>query len=490
MINISTKRECFFDDYLINTEKTTAVSTLHKAKPEEIVKTFTDNWETNGIAYLNLFYDEDIKKYRLYYLGRETKEITKENTHGEVIRVCYAESDDGINWIKPNLGMCEFEGSKENNIILDLTVAPYYDNFFVFKDTNPSCKAEEKYKAVSEYEHKLYSYISADGIKFKRHMLITEEGSFDSLNTAMWDDEAKIYRCYFRSFHLPGDFEGKDPYDKKPLEVDSEERNFRIRDIRYIESKDFKNWSGQKLLRFTGEEIPLYTNCITPYFRAPHILLGFPSRYVQRPSWSGAYDNLSGLEERKEKMKLHERYGLAITDCIFISSRNGVNFTKYDEAFITPGAEAGHNWFYGDCYPAVGFVLTDGKYGNGSDKEISMFCPEGSFGKKNSIRRYSIRQDGFRSYHAGGEEKILTTKPFTFEGNTLFANIETSAAGYICFEITDSEGNIIKSCEMFGDSIDKKISFEGNLSDFSGKEVIMKLKMRDADIYSIKFDWR
>jgi len=490
MINLGTRRECFFDDYLIDIQKTTASAVIHKARAEEITQYFNAPWETGGIAFLHFFYDEDISKYRLYYDGREKKEITKENTHGEIIRICYAESEDGITWTKPKLALREFAGYKDNNIILDLTDAPYFDNFYVFKDNNPKCNPEEKYKAVSEYNHCLYSYISEDGINFKRHKLITDEGSFDSLNTAMWDEDAKIYRCYFRSFHVPGDFEGKDPFDRRPLEVDPEERNLRIRDIRYIESKDFENWSEQKKLRFNGKEESMYTNCIGKYYRAPHILLGFPSRYIQRPAWSGAYENLCSKEYRKEIMKRHNRYGLAITDCIFITSRDGVNFTKYDEAFMTPGAERDNSWYYGDCYPAVGFILTDSKYGEDSDKEISMFCAEGKFGCRNAIRRYTIRQDGFRSYHAGGEEKTLITKPFIFEGDSLYANIKTSAAGYIYFEISDMEGHTVRSCEMFGDSIDKRISFEGDLSLFSGKEVVMTLKMYDSDIYSIKFERR
>ena len=35
----------------------------------------------------------------------------------EWISLCYAESDDGVNWVKPNLGLVSFEGSKENNIV-------------------------------------------------------------------------------------------------------------------------------------------------------------------------------------------------------------------------------------------------------------------------------------------------------------------------------------------------------------------------------------
>jgi hypothetical protein len=57
---------------------------------------------------------KDGRIYRMYYRGgskepddREDKELT-----------CYAESFDGIHWLKPNLGLHEFAGSKDNNIII------------------------------------------------------------------------------------------------------------------------------------------------------------------------------------------------------------------------------------------------------------------------------------------------------------------------------------------------------------------------------------
>lgn len=37
----------------------------------------------------------------------------------QILKICYAESQNGIHWSKPNLGLIEFAGSKENNIVLD-----------------------------------------------------------------------------------------------------------------------------------------------------------------------------------------------------------------------------------------------------------------------------------------------------------------------------------------------------------------------------------
>lgn len=491
MIDIGSRRECFFDSFLIDTEKTSAKHLLHHPEIRDIVFTHDAPWEGDGCDFHNLFYDEEYGKYRLYYLAWHTNVVEpKIPAELKYIRICYAESEDGINWIKPNLRICEFNGSFDNNIILDKKVCAEFDNFYVFKDSNPACPGEERYKGIALYKKALWAFFSEDGIHFAPGRMITNKGAFDSLNTIHWNESAGVYRGYMRGFHLPGDLNGNDPMDDRPLELPDAERNERVRDVRYIESKDFKTWSHPKLIDFGDkEDIPLYTNCVSQYPRAPHTVVGFPTRYIERKAWSASFDELCGKELRLERMKTAQRFGLAVTDCIFMCSRDGVHFTRYDEAFIRPGAEHETNWVYGSCYPAVGFILTENPTSPGMDKELSMFCFENHWsGRASVIRRYAIRQDGFVSLHAGEKEETVVTKPFIFDGNRLFANMETSARGYIYFDIKASDGTELHSCEMFGDSIDKLVGFGEGLSAFSGKEVVMTIRMLDADIYSIKFE--
>ena len=45
----------------------------------------------------------------------------------------------------------------------------------------------------------------------------------------------------------------------------------------------------------------LYTNQVLPYYRAPHIFVGFPTRYVERP-WSNSFKALPDLEHRQRRM--------------------------------------------------------------------------------------------------------------------------------------------------------------------------------------------
>ena len=99
-----------------------------------------------------------------------------------------------------------------------------------------------------------------------------------------------------------------------------------------------------------------------------------------------------------------------------------------------------------------------------------------------------LQADGFVSFYAPAKERVIVTKPFTFEGSRLLANMETSARGYIYFTIKSADGDVVESCEMFGDSTDKKIGFEdGDIAKLCGKEVVLEMRMLDADIYAIRF---
>jgi hypothetical protein len=63
-------------------------------------------------------------KFRMWYLGMSQTTIEKGQAPGWWRPMCYAESDDGVHWTKPELGLVEFNGSKRNNICL-IESAPF-----------------------------------------------------------------------------------------------------------------------------------------------------------------------------------------------------------------------------------------------------------------------------------------------------------------------------------------------------------------------------
>ena len=471
MLYIGKRRELFWDNYIIDTDKTTASLKLHSPIRRECVLVHDEPWKGDGSDYHNFFKDKN-GIYRMYYLGWQTMNPDKTQHTIDDICICYAESTDGINWVKPRLGLCEFGGSKENNIILDRSTSKF-DNFFVMRDSNPACSPDEIYKGIAEYNRGLWCFTSPDGIHFKKGWEITREGAFDSLNVALWDPDREIYIVYFRGYHP-----AQSPEDTP------------VRDIRYIVSKDFRHWSEPRLLDFgDGDDIPLYTNCISRYYRADHVFVGFPTRYIERKEWNDSFEKLCGKKERLERIKLSPRYGLALTDCVFMNSRDGFKWNRFDEAFIRPGPEEPHNWVYGDCYPALGMIETPGVY-PGTDNEISMYLMAKHWmGIPAELHRYTIRLDGFVSRNATYKPQKVVTKPFVYEGSELRINFSTSAIGYIYIKLTAEDGSSIESDEIFGDKTDRLVGFKsGSPADLAGKPVVMEITMSDADIYSFKFD--
>ena len=489
VIPIGKDRECFFDTHLLDMGLSSAELLLHHPVYRGPVLKHDAAWEGAGCNYHNLFFDDAYKgvdgtnekgTYRLYYLGWQTPSAEPNAVAQHPIVACYAESADGINWIKPNVGIFVFTKGgktyKENNIVLmpNKNHTGGIDNFMVFRDDNPACPPEARYKGIGAGAGGLRAHLSADGIHFTESDVITSKGAFDSLNVVFWDARAGIYRGYIRGFHNTNN-----PRIKNP-----------VRDIAYIESKDFKNWTDPKLLSFDdGEDIPLYTNVISPYFRAPKMLIGFPSRYIERFGWNGSFEELGGKELRKRRMTLHQRFGLTITDCVFIVSRNGRDFHRFWDAFMRPEMENNVNWVYGDCYPARGFAVTPNTIAGAPD-ELSMYAPTNHWMQEPAeLSRYTLRMDGFASIHAGGSERIATTKVLSYEGKDMFINFETSAMGYLYVTLIDAAGKRFASCETFGNTIDRKVVFDDPeaVAANSGKPVTIEFRMRDADVYSMQF---
>src|SRR5262249_25124578 len=106
-----------------------------------------------------------------------------------------------------------------------------------------------------------------------------------------------------------------------------------------------------------GRAGQLYTNQVIPYYRAPHIFLGFPTRYLDR-GWTESAKALPRYDYRQLRGARSRREGTALTEALLMSSRDGSRFHVWADAFIRPGLRARDNWFYGDNYQNWGLVET------------------------------------------------------------------------------------------------------------------------------------
>ena len=272
VIEIGSRRQLLVDDYLIQWLKGLEFR-LHSPVPREVVMVYDESWEGNGGNYHTVFRDGD--RYRMYYRGWHLEVDKSELASPPGPVTAYAESEDGVHWNKPLLGQFEFEGSSNNNIV---SVGPGAHDLSPFRDENPGCRPEARYKAVACCaKGGLLAFQSPDGIQWSlmnQGKPVMVQGKFDTQNVAFWDFTRGEYRAYIRDFH-PGR-SGKGP----------------IRDIRTATSNDLLHWTEPVPLRFepARPDEHLYTNQIKPYYRAPHLFIGFPP-----DTWSAAGTIISGI---------------------------------------------------------------------------------------------------------------------------------------------------------------------------------------------------
>ncbi len=479
-INIGDRREVFWDDYLVDAEKTTAKAHVCPVNNTTVVAEIDEN----VISYPSICKAGD--EYRMYYVAGWI-EPNKNPDDFDIwhLGAKVMTSRDGMTWTLPKVN------GREDNVVIEKLL----DNIFVYRDNNENCPQDERYKAVVsgryfEGKYGLYLLTSADGYDFKVARFITNKGAFDTCNTLHYIDGK--YVCYVRSYH---------PYKAPATENECMMTDFfripspkkdscMLRSICVLYSDDCINWTDPQELVYTDDlDHQLYTNNAMAYPRAPHIMVGFPTRYCERMQWTENYEQLGGRARRWEEYNgASPREGLVTTDCLFMTSRDTKTWTRFNEAFMTPGYETEHNWVYGDCYPAFGFIDSGKEYymmysqGNHHDRDL-----------KKTLLMHKVRKDGFACREAGAQECTLVTKPIVFRGNTLHLNFETSAYGYIIVDVLDAEGNKLssgQSFEVFGNNVDRRVVFEdgSGFGPFAGKPVRLRFRMRDAKLYSMKFE--
>ena len=106
-----------------------------------------------------------------------------------------------------------------------------------------------------------------------------------------------------------------------------------------------------------------------------------------------------------------------------------------------------------------------------------------------------MRLDGFVSLNAPYSGGTVTTLPLTFTGDRLTLNFATSAAGSLRVALLDVAGtplpgfDLADCDELFGDTVDRTVTWRdsADLSVFAGKPIRLRFELKDADLYSFRF---
>ena len=124
---------------------------LHSPSPREVAIAMEESWEQEDLSSPVVM--KDGSRYRMWYsvwhsIGEEERALglrRRGHIPKGVRYSAYAESKDGIHWHRPVLGLYDFMGSKDNNLVWAGPGA----HISVLKDANSGVPDDERYKAVT-----------------------------------------------------------------------------------------------------------------------------------------------------------------------------------------------------------------------------------------------------------------------------------------------------------------------------------------------------
>lgn len=462
VINVTVGRQLFVDDFLI--ESTDLTPQYHKAEKFEgnpILKPETP-WETEGSPVAcpksgGVWYDEEEKIFKMWYEA------------GWLHNMCYAVSNDGINWERPDLGIVKgtnkilpYEGYDEDKLSDDLNyLRP--DSTAVFIDYN----SEDKYKLFLRNPGGDYSSgivaTSKDGINFEKFKY-----------TSNLYDRSTIFYNPFRKKWV---YSIRDVSDSAWGPGWKRIRSYRECDD-YLEGAVWQENEKHKWLMcdksdkpnpYIGFEPQLYNVDCVGY---ESIMLGmFQIMYGPENDVCEA----NGVPKITELMPMFSRDGYNFSrpcresvinasiykgawDRGYVQSVGGVTIINGDELWIYYIGFAGDEKHAGEKW------ITNGIYRNGAT----------GFAK--------LRRDGFVSMNGKG---VLTTRKLEFTGKT---DMYINAKGTVFAEIVDENGKVLDKSETFtGDSTKAKLNFKKlRIEELEGK--VFKIKFTvDGELYSFGF---
>ena len=367
------------------------------------------------------------------------------------------ESEDGIEWERPELGLFPYDGDEKTNIVM-----PGSGGAVII---DPKGTGDERYKVLANTfasaiphwpeelqnvrTHRGYLFVSPDGLKWKR---VGKQAAvpfyIDTLNQLIYDERIDRYVAYLRTANVYGRAVARCEIDDPriipwPLEYPMDPKE--IEDTRGIhtEGKDFPVVLSADDL--DPPDTDIYTPAVVKY---RSIYLAFPSIYRHYPEPDLDTDSLEFIERQQGK-GYHNDGPLEIQ---LAAGRDGISFRRIDRSPYIPldtfGGEEGGQVYMGGGMVEKGEELW--QYYTGCGPTHGHSDPEKDRGT-NVIRRLVQQRDRFMAAAAGPEGGAFTTPPLKGKGKELVLNADCGAMGHILVEIADAGGKTLEGFS-FADS--------------------------------------
>ena len=419
----------------------------------------------------NLIHEDGL--YRLWYDCWPREDIGTDRM-GNYNLVRYAESDNGMDWRLPHLGVVEYRGTTGNNVVYGgpLTPESGYHGGCVFVD--PSGPPEERYKVFhlgtisqeglrryriqwpddidpfrieGDRVSALFGGVSPDGLQWTplEEPLVVQYS--DTHNVCTYDSASGRYLAYVRTWYM-----GR-------------------RTIGYTSSADFRHFPLPEELFWPDASCAPYELW---YANGKTIMPGTTDYHVMFPMrWSLTDDRF---------------------DFHLATSPDGVVWGFVPGGPVCEPGQPG-SWNGGVVAPGVGLAPLPG--------DRTGILVAGSPVPHKHPRRPPL---GALAWAWWPRNRLVALEaetvgyfalfPLQFSGRTVRLNFRSSPAGYVKVEASGPNGQILPArsfndCDVLsGDELDHLVTWRGetDLGHADGSPVTIRFRLRTAELFSVAFE--
>ena len=477
IIDIGGMKQLFLDDLLI-AERSRISNFMYRPDkhPNNPIIRADKPWEMesgiSGLSSRSIIYDAEERCFKMWYRAPEWQ--------NGLSPWCYASSQNGYDWEKPDLGLYEYKGSRRNNILAAWDAANDVAFGTVYKTPDPD--PQGRYKGMGEWENAPPANknggacvaFSPDGLHWtmKEKRAIRHGRNLGDGPTAFgWDPLKKKYVAYPRPGHGLG------------YEINGVGHHRHIRTIGYAESDDFIHWTPTEIMLAPDLED-----------RVDYQFGEFSAAFC-----ANVYVGFLMIHETHE-----QTWGVFL-----MSSRDGFHWNWVDRhsPFMVRGEPGSYDGgFQAMCAPITHEGRTFIYYDGHSSIHGNEPPPATRWGKNRScVALATMPEDRWLGLLAGPDQGTVVTRPVTFKGSRLMVDIDAStpqsAPGpkpafdecEVRLALTDQSGGRIegftadRSTRLLR-SGRQEVSWAGaDLRSLEGKFIRIRFEIRNAALYSFQF---
>jgi hypothetical protein len=399
---------------------------------------------------LSVARDEDSGRFRMWY-----QTSVRSETKGQAARyaIAYAESPDGVSWVLPKLGLFEWKGTKENNIVWLGILGRRASGAFMV-DLPDDARRGYRYVMLYRETDGMHLVGSHDGIRWEpsSDVRISPIHS-DTQNAIVYDPRQNDYVMYCRAKHIYRTFRGD------ILDTGASRR------IARTHSKTlWTEWDREPQIILIPDEVDE---------ESFNFFYGMPTRIYGDVYWGFPWSF-------KMNTDIHTELAW---------SRDGVRFERMPgrPKLIERGPEG--SWDHGMVFGSAAWVEVGDQwwiYYSGWNG------PHESKDRTPGVGLVRLRKEGFLSMHGPPRGGVLVTRKIVWPGGGLLVNADAHE-GELTVRVSDEKRKVIAGfdyddCIPFtADSVSHEIKWqEQSIQSLAGRVIRLELLLKNADLYTFR----